>query len=165
MVHRELAAQDMLQGVGERTVADIVEEARRLDELSLFVRQAERPRHLSRDEAYAEAMLDPRMIRPREHEIRQAELSNRIESLQLERFEEVEGERIEADRPVDGVRDRLQIRHPTHQPMPSIYRFGETVRCIICRIAPGLNERLETSTEVRVTLWTIESSQGPEASG
>src|SRR5206468_3798822 len=27
VVHRELAAQDMLQGVGERTVADIVEEA------------------------------------------------------------------------------------------------------------------------------------------
>src|SRR5438132_11337072 len=118
--------------MGERTVPDVVEKARRLDELSFVVRQAERPRHLSRGVAYAEAMLDPRMIRPREHEIRQAELSNRIESLQLERFEEVEGERIEADRPVDGVRDRLHIRHPPHEPLPSIYRFGETVRCLIC---------------------------------
>src|SRR2546425_1922740 len=118
VVHRELAAQDMFQGMGERTVPDIVEEARRLDELSLLVRQAERAGHLSRDVAYAEAMLDPRMIRPREHEIRQAELPNRIESLHLERFEEVHGERIEADRPVDRVRDRLQIRHPTRQPLP-----------------------------------------------
>src|SRR2546426_1042953 len=38
VVHRELAAQDMFQGMGERTVPDIVEEARRLDELSLLVR-------------------------------------------------------------------------------------------------------------------------------
>src|SRR5207245_1983468 len=103
--------------MGERTVPDVVEKARRLGELSFVVRQAECARHLPRDVGYAEAVLDSRMIRPREHEIRQAELPNRIESLQLERFEEVEGERIEADRPVDCVRDRLQIRHPTRQPM------------------------------------------------
>src|SRR2546422_8638864 len=103
--------------MGERTVPDVVEKARRLDELSFVVRQAECARHLPRDVAYAEAMLDSRMIRPREHEIRQAELPNRIESLQLERFEEVEGERIEADRPLDCVRGRLQTRHPTRQPL------------------------------------------------
>src|SRR5207245_8855214 len=78
--------------------------------------------HLRHDSAGPAAMSDPRMIRPREHKIRQAELPDRIESLQLERFEEVEGERIEADRPVDRVRNRLQIRHPTQQPMPPYIR-------------------------------------------
>src|SRR3989442_12931350 len=100
--------------MGERTVPDVVEKARRLDELSFVVRQAECARHLPRDVAYAEAMLDSRMIRPREHEIRQAELPNRIETLQLDRFEEVEGEGIKEDHSVDSVRDRVKNLHPTH---------------------------------------------------
>src|SRR2546427_9148574 len=59
------------------------------------------------------------MVRPREHEIRQTELADRIQSLEFERFEEVEGQRIQANRAMNRVRNRLQIRHPTRQPVPA----------------------------------------------
>src|SRR5947208_15624941 len=51
------------------------------------------------------------MVRSREDEVRQPELANRVEALQLKRLEQIEGERLEADRPVDRVGDRLKIRH------------------------------------------------------
>src|SRR5206468_9721761 len=89
------------------------------DEFSCAPRQHEGPRHLPRDVPHPQAVFDARMIRPRKHEIREAELTNRIESLELERFEEVEGQRIEANRPMDRVGNRLQIRHPTRQPLPA----------------------------------------------
>jgi len=59
------------------------------------------------------------MVRPGEHEVREAELADRIQSLKFERFEEVEGQRIKANRPVNRIRNRLQIRHPTRQPVPA----------------------------------------------
>src|SRR3972149_1408781 len=68
--------------------------------------------------ADAEAMLQAGVVRARKDEIRQAELSDRIEALQLERLEEGPGERLQADPPVNRVRDPLRTRHPREQRAP-----------------------------------------------
>src|SRR6266508_2158520 len=91
-------------------MADIMQEARGLHELPLVVRELERPRHLPRDVAHAEAVLDTRVVRPREDEVREAELADRVETLELERLEQVARQWFEADRPVHGVGDRLEFR-------------------------------------------------------
>ncbi len=57
VIHGEFAAQDMFEGVGERTVAHVVQEARRLDKFSFVVREAEGSRHLPRDVADPEAVF------------------------------------------------------------------------------------------------------------
>src|SRR2546428_9026162 len=109
----------MLEGMGEWTVAHVVQETRRLDEFSFVVREAEGSRHLSRDMAHPEAVFHAGMVRPRKHEIRQTELADRIQSLEFERFEKIEGQRIQANRPVNRVRNRLQIGPPTRPAVPA----------------------------------------------
>src|SRR6266545_7365868 len=56
-------------------------------------------------------MFDARVVRSREDEVYKAELANRVQPLKLQRLEQIEGERLKADRSVDRVGDRLQIRH------------------------------------------------------
>src|SRR5438445_7588921 len=104
------------------------------------------------------------MVRPGEHEVREAELADRIQSLKFERFEEVEGQRIKANRPVNRIRNRLQIRHPTRQPVPAYIDSarpfdGPSVGCRrewIARSGRGADPARP---------WTSESSRGPTASG
>ena len=91
MVHREFAAQDVFQGVGERPVTDVVQKPRGLHQLPLVGRQLERARHFPRDVTDPEAVLDPRVVRAGEHEVCEAELANRVETLEFERLEEVQG--------------------------------------------------------------------------
>jgi len=57
VIHGELAAQDVLERMGERAMAHIVQEARRLDEFSFVVREAKGSRHLPRDMADPEAVF------------------------------------------------------------------------------------------------------------
>ncbi len=108
-------------------MADVVQEACGLDELSLVVRELERPRHLPRDMAHAEAVLDARVVRPREDEVREAELADRVETLELERLEQVERQRFEANGPVHGVGNRLQFRHRPCDVQERIKSFVPTV--------------------------------------
>ena len=56
-------------------------------------------------------MFDARVVRPREDEVREAELADRVETLEFERLQQVERQRFEPNRPVHGVGDRLEFRH------------------------------------------------------
>src|SRR6266704_4338104 len=108
-------------------MADVMQEARGLHELSLVVRELERPRHLPRDVADTEAVLDARVVRSREDEVREAELPDRIEALELERLEQGERQRFEANRPVHGVGDRLEFRYRRCDVRERINSFVPTV--------------------------------------
>src|SRR5881409_395408 len=105
------------------------------------------------------------MVRPREHEIRQTELADRIQSLEFERFEEVEGQRIQANRAMNRVRDRLQIRHPTRQPVPAYIDSARPFDGLPvgCRIEDGSARSGRRADPPRP--WTSESSPVPTASG
>ena len=131
MVHRELAAQHMLEGVGEGPVSDVVEEAGGLNEFSFVLGEVEGLRHRAGDVAHPEAMLHPGMVRAGEDEVGQPKLPDRIQSLQLQRLEQIEGERLQADRAVNGVRDGLQVRHPSTDGRQRIKRFVRTVSRIV----------------------------------
>src|SRR5437867_12552243 len=84
---------------------------------------------------HAEAMLDPGVDRARKDEVRRPELPDRIEPLQLQGLEQVEGERLQTDRAVNRVRDGLQVRHPPTDCGEPIKRFVRTVSRIVSQIA------------------------------
>ena len=93
-----------------------MEEARRDDELPVRAGETEGVRHPTRDVADPEAVLDPRVVRAGEDEVREAELPDRVQPLELEGLHEGEDEGVEAEGPVDRVRDRLRSRHARETP-------------------------------------------------
>src|SRR5439155_5069788 len=98
---RDLAAEHVCEGVRERPVTDIVEKARGLDQFPFLGREVEGLRHLAGDMPHTEAMLDPGVVRARKDEVRQPELPDRIEPLQLQGLKHVEGERLQTYRTVN----------------------------------------------------------------
>ena len=108
-------------------MAHVVQEARRHHEVSFLEGEPKSLRHPPRNVADPEAVLDPRVVRPREDEVREAELADRVQPLKLQGFEEVEDDGVQAKGPVDRVRDRFELRHAVAKPVGWVNRFVGTV--------------------------------------
>src|SRR3970282_1759347 len=111
VVDRELGGQHVLEGVGKRTVANVVKKPWGHHEGAVLRGQRKGVAHAACDMAAAETVLNAGMVRAGKDEVREAELPDRIEALELERLEEIEDERVEPYRPVNGVRNRLRFPH------------------------------------------------------
>jgi len=97
-----------LAGMGERAVADIVEEPGRDHERAVFIGKPEPAGcHIGKEHG-AERMLEPRVVGPGIHKIRKTELPDITESLQRGGVEKGERKILHFNVTVDRVLDDLQ---------------------------------------------------------
>jgi len=111
VVDPEALGEDVLEGVAEGAVAEVVEQARGHEQAALLLGEPHRLGDLPCDVRHAEAVLDARVVRAGEDEVGEPELADPVQALELQALQEVEDEGVQAEGPVDRVVDRLELRH------------------------------------------------------